>query len=98
MFGLFKKVDYTKLLEEGAVIIDVRSPNEFASGCIPGSENIPLETLGTRVKQLKLLAVPIITVCASGMRSGVAKTRLKAAGIEAYNGGGWTKMIPYVKG
>ena len=30
------------------------------------------------------------------MRSGTAKAQLKAAGVDAYNGGPWTKMIPYV--
>ncbi len=97
MFGkLFKKTDYKKLLEDGAVIIDVRSKSEFAGGAIPGSENIPLGNLSGRIKQIKSLEVPVITVCASGMRSGAAKGQLKAAGIEAYNGGPWTKMIPYV--
>ncbi len=98
MFGkLFKKTDYAKLLEDGAVIIDVRSKQEYSSGAIPGSENIPLPTLGSRIKQIKSLEIPVICVCASGMRSGAAKGQLKAAGIEAYNGGPWTKMIPYVK-
>ena len=97
MFGnLFKKTDYKKLLNEGAVIIDVRGKGEFSSGAVPGSENIPLPNLSAKIKQIKSLQVPVICVCASGMRSGAAKTQLKAAGIEAYNGGPWTKMIPYV--
>lgn len=96
MFGIFKKTDYKKLLADGAVIIDVRSKQEYASGAIPGSENIPLNSIPARIQQIKSLNVPVITVCASGMRSGVAKGQLKAAGIDAYNGGPWTKMIPYV--
>lgn len=96
MFGIFKKTDYKKLLDGGAVIIDVRSKSEFASGAVPGSENIPLGSLPGRIKQIKSLEVPVITVCASGMRSGAAKGQLKAAGIDAYNGGPWTKMLPYV--
>lgn len=96
MFGLFKKTDYKKLLADGAVIIDVRSKGEYSGGAVPGSENIPLGNLAGRMKQIKSLQVPVITVCASGMRSGAAKGQLKAAGIEAYNGGAWTKMIPYV--
>lgn len=98
MFGkLFKKTDYRKLLEDGAVIIDVRTKNEFSRGAIPGSENIPMPTLTGKIKQIKSLEVPVICVCASGIRSGAAKSQLKAAGIDAYNGGPWTKMIPYVK-
>lgn len=97
MFGkLFKKTDYKQLLESGAVIVDVRNPNEFEGGCIPGSENIPLPKLGGRIAEIKQLNVPVIVVCASGMRSGVAKGQMKASGIEAYNGGAWTKMIPYI--
>jgi len=96
MFGLFKKTDYKALLENGAVIIDVRSPSEYSGGAIPESENIPLQSLGNRVKQIKSLKVPVICVCASGVRSASAKAQLKGAGVEAYNGGAWTKMIPYV--
>lgn len=94
--GLFKKTDYAQLLKDGAVIIDVRNPGEFAQGCIPESENIPLGKIPSKIKQIKSLQVPVICVCASGMRSGTAKAQLKAAGVEAYNGGAWTKMIPYV--
>jgi phage shock protein E len=94
--GWFKKTDYAQLLKDGAVIIDVRSPQEYAQGAIPGSENIPLGSIPSRMKQIKSLEIPVICVCASGMRSGSAKAQLKAAGVDAYNGGPWTKMIPYV--
>lgn len=98
MFGkLFKKTDYKALLDNGAVIIDVRTPGEYNGGAIPGSENIPLQKLNGRIKQIKSLEVPVICVCASGMRSGSAKAQLKSAGVDAYNGGAWTKMIPYVE-
>jgi rhodanese-related sulfurtransferase len=97
MFGkLFKKTDYKQLLDNGAVIIDVRSQGEFKGGSIPGSENIPVGNIPARIKQIKSLNTPVICVCASGMRSGAAKAQLSAAGIEAYNGGPWTKMLKYV--
>lgn len=97
MFGkLFKKTDYKQLLDNGAVIIDVRNPGEYSGGAAPGSENIPLGNLPKKTKQIKSLGVPVICVCASGMRSGAAKTQLAAAGVEAYNGGPWTKMLKYV--
>jgi phage shock protein E len=97
MFGrLFKKTDYKKLLNYGAVIIDVRSPGEYKGGAVPGSENIPLGNIPGRLKQIKSLNVPVICVCASGMRSGAASGQLKAAGIESYNGGPWTKMLQYI--
>ena len=94
--GLFKKTDYAQLMENGAVIIDVRNPGEFSRAAIPGSENIPLGKFSGRIKEIKSLEVPVICVCASGVRSGSARAQLKAAGVEAYNGGAWTKMIPYV--
>lgn len=94
--NLFKKTDFKQLLENGAVIIDVRSKGEFQSGSVPGSENIPVGNISGRIKQIKSLNIPVICVCASGMRSGAAKAQLAAAGIEAYNGGPWTKMLKYV--
>jgi phage shock protein E len=94
--NLFKKTDYPQLFKDGAVVIDVRSPQEYAGGAIPGSENIPLGSIPSKMKQIKSLGVPVICVCASGMRSGTAKAQLKASGVDAYNGGPWTKMIPYV--
>lgn len=94
--NLFNKTDFQLLLDNGAVIIDVRSTSEFAGGSLPGSENIPLPTLAARLNEIKSLDVPIICVCASGMRSRMASGQLKAAGIESYNGGPWTKMIPFI--
>jgi phage shock protein E len=94
--NLFKKTDYKQLFNDGAVVIDVRSPQEYAGGAIPGSENIPLGSIPSKIKQIKSLEIPVICVCASGMRSGTAKAQLKAAGVDAYNGGPWTKVIPYV--
>jgi len=97
MFGrLFKKTDYKQLLDNGAVIIDVRNPGEYKGGAAPGSENIPLGSIPGKTKQIKSLEVPVICVCASGMRSGAAASQLKAAGVEAYNGGPWTKMLQYL--
>lgn len=91
---LFKRTDFKKLLNEGAVIIDVRNKNEVTAGGLPDAENIPLSSLSGKISQIKKLQVPVICVCASGMRSGMATSQLKAAGIDAYNGGAWTKMIP----
>jgi len=96
MLGLFKKTDYKKLIADGAVIIDVRNPGEFAGGAAPGSENIPLGKIPGRIKQIKSLGVPVIVVCASGMRSGAAKGQLMTAGVDTYNGGPWTKMLKYI--
>lgn len=99
MLGFLKKIfggsstDYRALIDNGAVIIDVRSPAEFREGHIPGSRNIPLEQVGAKAAELKKAGKPVITVCRSGNRSGMAKAKLSAAGIEVYNGGGWQSLI-----
>lgn len=90
LFGK-NKVDYKALVENGAQIIDVRTPAEYSSGSIRNSKNIPLQQLVSEMKKLDLKK-PIITCCASGMRSASAKTILKQNGFEVYNGGGWTAL------
>ncbi|MEP3836450.1 MAG: rhodanese-like domain-containing protein [Algibacter sp.] len=79
-------------ITRGAIIIDVRTVNEYNQGAIPGSKNIPLQTINTKVSEIKKLKKPVITCCASGMRSGNAASILKSSGIEAINGGGWTSL------
>ncbi len=93
LFGGSKKAAYIKeLYANGAVIIDVRTPDEFRSGHIKSSINIPLQTLSQKITTLKQKKKPIIAVCQSGGRSSMAVTALKNAGIEAYNGGGWSSL------
>jgi len=80
------------LYENGAVIVDVRTAEEFNAGHIKGSINIPLQVLTQKVAELKKKNKPVITVCRSGNRSGMAIGVLKQAGIEAYNGGPWNSL------
>ena len=94
MFRFLKKLfgpgtDFKALKEAGAIIIDVRSPQEFDRGHIQGSKNIPVNIIQREINAIKKLNKPIITVCQSGARSGMAKSALKAAGVEVYNGGSW---------
>lgn len=90
IFG--KKVDYKDLVAKGALIIDVRSPQEFKTGHIKGSQNIPLEKIAAQSAKLKAHNKPIITCCRSGMRSGTAASTLKSSGVEVYNGGAWNAL------
>jgi len=87
-----EKLDYTQLLQDGAIIIDVRTPEEFAQGHADKTINIPLNEIANHVNELKQKQNPIITCCRSGMRSGKAATILKKEGIEAYNGGSWNQV------
>jgi phage shock protein E len=93
IFGLGPKVDYAQLIKEGAVIVDVRSKGEYAGGHIKSSVNIPLDALSNNLAKLKDKNVPIITCCASGMRSASAKGLLISKGYtKVYNGGGWMSL------
>lgn len=85
-------VNYKELISKGAIIADVRSANEYKDGHIPGSKNFPLDSIRRKVAELKKLNKPVITVCRSGARSNMAKSILKSAGIEVYNGGPWTSL------
>ena len=92
ILGIGPKVDYQVLIENGAQIIDVRTQREFKSGHIKGSINLPLQTLHLNYSRIKKHK-PVITCCASGMRSASAKNMLRANGFdEVHNGGGWMQL------
>lgn len=80
------------LLKEGALIIDVRTPDEYRGGHITQSVNIPLNMIPGKVNELKRKNKSIITCCRSGARSGMAADQLRNAGIEAENGGPWNSL------
>jgi len=85
-----EKIDFAKLVADGAIILDVRSNGEFASGHIKGSVNIPVNKLTENLNRVKAGNKAIITCCASGTRSATAKTILESKGYSrVYNGGGW---------
>lgn len=92
IFGLASATDFKALVSNGAQIIDVRTAGEFQSGHIKGAINIPLQNLSGSLSKIKK-EKPVITCCASGMRSASAKSILKSSGFtEVYNGGGWMSL------
>jgi phage shock protein E len=99
MLGILKKLfsgspatDWKALVKEGAVIVDVRSRAEYAAGHIRNSINIPLQELDRHLGKLKKDKT-IITCCASGRRSGMAKSALQTKGYaRVENGGGWMQL------
>jgi rhodanese-related sulfurtransferase len=93
LLGLGPKTDMKELIQNGAQILDVRTPGEYAQGHVKGSINIPLNQLPQGLKKLKNKEQPIITCCASGMRSASAKTFLKSQGYsQVHNGGSWHSL------
>lgn len=91
------EVNYAELKAKGAQIIDVRSKGEYEGGHIRGSVNIPLPSLSNHLSKIKK-DKPVITCCASGMRSASAKSLLQSNGYtEVYNGGGWSSLDQKLK-
>jgi rhodanese-related sulfurtransferase len=81
-----------EMLQEGAKVIDVRTPSEFSSGHVKGSKNIPLQNIHLKVDEIRKMGKPVVLCCATGNRSGQAAHMLKEQGIECINGGGWKKV------
>ena len=82
------------LKKEGALLVDVRSAAEFAGASAPGTVNIPLQELGSRLSEIPKSS-PVVVGCASGSRSGMAKLLLKKNGYpDVYNIGTWRKFLP----
>ncbi len=88
-----KAVNYAQLVKDGAIIVDVRTSGEYSTGHIKGSVNIPVDKIANNSDKLKAKKKPIVTCCASGSRSAMAKSVLKGKGIiEVYNGGSWVRL------
>jgi rhodanese-related sulfurtransferase len=66
-------------MQNGAVIVDVRTPAEYKQGHIDGSKNIPLDVIKSKVETIRNWKNPIVTVCRSGSRSSMAKGILVSA-------------------
>ena len=84
-------------LENDAVVIDVRTVEEFRDGHVQGSKNIPLNIIGDNIKEIQKLGKPVITCCRSGARSGSAASIMKQNGIDAINGGPWGSVANCIK-
>lgn len=84
-FNLFKRPDIDHGIEEyknipAAVLLDVRTPDEYREGHIPGSRNIPLQTIERVPSIVKEMAAPLFVYCYSGSRSAQAAAMLKRMG------------------
>lgn len=77
------------LVNDGAFLVDVRSPGEFADGNVKGSVNIPLDQVQNQLAKFKDKE-SIVVFCRSGNRSSQAKSILEQNGFtNVTNGGTW---------
>ena len=81
-------------IDEGALIVDVRRPNEFALGHIDGAINIPHDQISTRLPEiLRYKNESIVLYCRSGRRSGIAEGVLRSNGFtKTINAGGYSEL------
>jgi rhodanese-related sulfurtransferase len=81
------------LREPEALIVDVRTEDEFSRGHLPGAVNLPLHTLdAARAESLR--GQPVLLVCQSGRRAAIAARQLQAQGVEARPlVGGLTRLL-----
>lgn len=80
------------LVKDGAKLVDVRSPGEFAAGHIDGAINVPVQELANRTGEVGDKTKPVVVYCASGMRSASAAGMLRRAGFaEVHDLGGMSR-------
>lgn len=100
LFDLFRKKDMSaeikEYLEKGAVILDVRTVEEWNAGHSKEAKNIVLATIPVRVDEIKAWKKPIIAVCRSGGRSGQATQFLQKQGLDVINGGPWQNVDQFL--
>lgn len=69
------------LVAAGAKVLDVRTPEEFSTGHVPGAINIPFDQLPRRAAEIGPTTTPVVLYCRSGRRSGIAAEALQKAGF-----------------
>jgi len=81
-------------IASGAMVLDVRTPEEFAAGHLVNAVNIPFEQVAAEFAKRGIAKdTPVVLYCRSGRRSGIATDALVAAGYtKTYNGGGYQTL------
>ena len=83
-------------LAKGAIVLDVRTKEEWDEGHTEGAEHIVLTVIPSEIERIKSWGKPIIAVCRSGGRSGQATQFLANQGIDIINGGPWGNVDKHV--
>ena len=100
LFNLFKRKNMDQEIKEylakGAIVLDVRTKEEWDEGHVAGAEHIVLTIIPLEIEQIKSWNKPVIAVCRSGARSGQAAQFLKENGVDIINGGPWQNVDQHV--
>ena len=85
LFDLFKPKNINQGIKEyqsvqGAVLLDVRTSQEYMEGHVPESKNVPLQTIETITALVKNRETPLYVYCYSGIRSNQAVQLLQRMG------------------
>jgi phage shock protein E len=73
---------HRQLVEQGALLLDVRTPEEFACGHVLRAQNIPVQELPQRLHEVGSTTRPVVVYCRSGGRSAMARQILERAGYQ----------------
>ena len=81
-------------IDQGAIVIDVRRPEEYSLSHLDGAINIPHSELADRISEIETYKdKPVVLYCRSGHRAGIAKEILESKGFQhAINAGGLTDL------
>ncbi len=92
IFGQKDNANLIEAIQQGAILIDVRSAHEFSSGSVNGAINIPVEKITAQLNTLNN-NTRIIVFCQSGVRSKMAQSLLEKNGFKnVLNGGSWQNV------
>jgi len=85
-------VEAKQLVNEGALLVDVRSHEEYNEGHLPGAVLIPVGKIEDSIDQLGSKERPIVVYCHTGVRAAMASRKLKKAGFrQVHNLGGMSR-------
>ncbi len=100
LFGIFSQKESVNKIQEylnnGAVVLDVRTHQEWNDGHSEGAKHVVLNTIPDHLEEIKSLDKPVIAVCKSGGRSQSATDFLKQNGVDVINGGPWQNVDQYL--
>ena len=81
--GLVDGATAQKLAAGGARVVDVRTPQEWAAGHVPGATLVPFDQIEARAAELGPKDKPIVLYCRTGRRTGIARAALVKLGFTA---------------